>query len=93
MFHSDAYKAYIHSRMRRRTADFLQGKSSPQNRMWNASADPRKCYGELVQKTKKRRERPQVDGHSRYKGAERSVYGKRGPKLKKFMIMINPCAQ
>jgi hypothetical protein len=32
-----------------------------------------KCYEELVQKTKKRRGRPQVDGHSRYKGAEKTV--------------------
>lgn len=68
-YHIKASKAYIHSRMRRRTADFLQGKSKLFCRLWSP-ADTLKSSGEHDQKMKKRRGRQQVDVRSRYKVVE-----------------------
>jgi len=79
--------------MRRRTADFLQGRFDPPNKMLNASADTKKCYGELAQKTKKRKERQPADVRSRYKGAEGIVNDNRGQKFKIVMMMSTHCAK
>ena len=67
--------------MRRRTADFLQGRFDPPNKMLNASADTKKCYGEPARKTKKRKERQPADVRSRCRGAEGIVNDNCGPKI------------
>ena len=58
-------QAYIHSRMRRRTADFLQGITIliPMK----SCADIRKFSTALDQTTRRGRRRRQVDGRSEYK--------------------------
>jgi actin related protein 2/3 complex subunit 2 len=53
-YHIKASKAYIHSRMRRRTADFLQGKLSPL-----LAATPTNSYSPSKSSSRHRRERTQ----------------------------------
>lgn len=66
-YHIKASKAYIHSRMRRRTADFLQGKSSLQrmlSRLEWTRLTRAQYSAEQGQRQRRRRGRRRVEGHS-----------------------------
>ena len=65
-------QAYIHSRMRRRTADFLQGNAAIRGNLDHelTISSPSE---EHDPKTKKRRERQLVGALSRYKEVEMTV--------------------
>lgn len=63
-YHIKASKAYIHSRMRRRTADFLQGKGFTV-KFEKGDANAIKFCAEPGRRWRRRRERPPVDALSR----------------------------
>ena len=64
-YHIKASKAYIHSRMRRRTADFLQGMLMFNRHEW-PSLTSLQCYAEQGQRRKRKSARRLVEGPSRY---------------------------
>ena len=70
-YHIKASKAYIHSRMRKRTADFLQGKifGTGQGRAVPRLIIVQSC-GEPDQTTRRRRRRQRVEGRSRLRVLE-----------------------
>lgn len=71
-YHIKASKAYIHSRMRKRTADFLQGEMgrSPPLLYVMCLIDTSQCSAGLDPKMKNARGRQRAAGRSRCKGAE-----------------------
>jgi hypothetical protein len=73
--------------MRRRTADFLQGKCNPQYKLPTVLADTRKCCEELARRMKKRREKLLAGVHSKCKAAEGAVNDKYSPKFQIVVII------
>lgn len=67
-YHIKASKAYIHSRMRKRTADFLQGKIHLLTRSFNCLTNYIQCCVVLVPKTRNVRGRRRADALSRCRG-------------------------
>lgn len=65
-YHIKASKAYIHSRMRKRTADFLQGKYHLLNQC-NRRSNSAQCCAVPGPRTRRRRERLPAAELSRYK--------------------------
>jgi actin related protein 2/3 complex, subunit 2 len=68
-YHIKASKAYIHSRMRKRTADFLQSKYEAE---WfeDMSLTTMQSYAGLDRTARRRRERRRAGGHLKSKGLE-----------------------
>lgn len=65
-YHIKASKAYIHSRMRKRTADFLQGQYSQIKHLHNETgANEEQCYVAPDPRTRSVRERRRAAGRSR----------------------------
>lgn len=60
-------QAYIHSRMRRRTADFLQGKTGGSSTPDRTIADQTQSSAEQGRTTRRRNARPPVGGRSRFR--------------------------
>lgn len=77
-YHIKASKAYIHSRMRKRTADFLQGSSRnaplhiPNLQANRVSAQ---CCAAPARRTRRRRGRRPVAGLSRSRGTKVALHG------------------
>lgn len=65
-YHIKASKAYIHSRMRKRTADFLQGEP-PDWIIYDIGANKTQCCAAPDPRMRRRKERRQVAGPSRCK--------------------------
>ena len=66
-YHIKASKAFIHSRMRKRTADFLQGMSSIDVPLMDQSLSMLQSSGEQGLRRRRRSARQLVDVHSEYR--------------------------
>lgn len=71
-YHIKASKAYIHSRMRKRTADFLQGKGSnaPSRMAVFVLSWPQFCDAH-ARRTRNGKGKRRAEDHSRFRQAER----------------------
>jgi len=72
-YHIKASKAYIHSRMRRRTADFLQSTYSRIEAL-ALGTNLAQFYAELGQRQRRRKGKRQVEEHFAYKDEETCIY-------------------